>query len=76
MNLNDINALCIVLLSVIIVFISITMDFKDNKIKKCNTNVNKKDMPLTCPECSYYRGCDDCTEYGCDSILKRLYCKK
>lgn len=108
MNLNDINALCIMLVFVIIVFISITMDFKDNKIKKCNTNVNKKDMPLTCPEycgvscvngtcpkanqeeyeeygipvvrtcseCSYYRGCEDCTEYGCDSTLKRLYCKK
>jgi|GEM_PF-6365367 len=38
MNLNDINALCIVLLFVIIVFISITMDFKKDKQEKEDNN--------------------------------------
>lgn len=38
MNLNDINALCMVLLSVIIVFISITMDFKKDKQEKEDNN--------------------------------------
>ena len=38
MNLNDINALCIVLFSIIIVFISITLDFKKNKQEKEDNN--------------------------------------
>lgn len=38
MNLNDINAFCIVLVFVIIVFISITMDFKKDKHGKEDNN--------------------------------------
>lgn len=38
MNLNDINALCMVLLFVIISFISITMDFKKDKQEKEDNN--------------------------------------
>lgn len=29
----------------------------------------------TCDECHLYAGCEDCTGYGCDEALKRLYGK-
>lgn len=38
MNLNDLNALFIVLFFIIIVFISITMDFKKDKQEKEDNN--------------------------------------